>query len=148
MRDLRQLARDIQALKMIYPDRPGDNAKRVFFTSGGEVVCVNGVPLGVKGFSRGGRPVSEINIMLKIPSNYPIKITGESHEPQFGIPRDLCFRRQDLSGMHVWQTGSDWSDNNWAWVCLLFSARPPVRNLIASVNLLVGSLRLFARTGE
>jgi hypothetical protein len=148
MRDLRQLARDIQALKEMYPDRPNDRAKRVFFAGNGEVVCVNGVDIGMDGFEMGrGNAAREINIMLKIPDNYPIAIPGESHNPEFGIPATLGLRGGDLSGAHVHALGG-WADANWRWVCLLFDPPPTNRNLVASVNLLMGALRRFAREGR
>jgi len=148
-RDKRQLSRDILSLKNIYPNRLDDGFQRIFYDNNeGEFVCVNGVPIGVEGYTLGKMPVREINIMLRIPDDYPLTIPGETHDPLFGIPINLAFKGEDLRNAHVWPMGGDWEQNNWAWVCLLFPDKPVRRDLVASLNLLLSTLRIFARTGK
>ena len=149
MRDMRYLARDIQALKKVYPDRPEDGGKRIFFDAKGDVICVNRVPLGVDGYTLNGRPIQEITIMMILANDYPITLPGETHDPVFGLPQGLRFKGGKV-GFHYHQSASgEFAKSNWVWLCLLFGQqRPAQRSLIQSVLLVVRRMQRFARTGR
>ncbi len=149
MRDMRFLARDILALKKIYPDRLDDGGKRIFFDPKGDVVCVNRVPIGADGYTLNGRYIQEITILMKIADDYPITLPGETHQPVFGLPQGLRFKGGRV-GFHYHESSTgEFADKNWVWLCLLFGGqRPTQRSLMQSVLLVVRRMQLFARNGR